>query len=312
MIEFSTFKNIKSNKPQLHSLDLSTFIKGMITPVSESAENKSDLPLWSPTIFDGTRCAENAVKITCLVFDVDDGITPFNTWQMFAREWNVIAHTSFSSRPNHHKYRIILPLARPIPADDWTRASIAANELWAKVVGRKTEITREEERAWKRAALNDVDHPLIWRRFYDRGEADQKAIKDRARIYYRFALPASSYAPTHPLAPRYYHYCDAWDGGINMTLDYSHVELPKRKIKQIDRSKPVGMREALTDPRLRMEIAILSSASINGNTARRITCPQCNRNSVWFAIDIDNTKQQWATCNHVESCGWWGSLEALA
>ncbi len=67
---------------------------------------------------------------------MDDGLSSFDSWQIWGKlGYTVAAHTSYSHTPEHHKYRIALPLLEPIPASDWPRAAIAANELWAKVVG---------------------------------------------------------------------------------------------------------------------------------------------------------------------------------
>lgn len=280
-MKFSLFENRFSREPTVMDVDLETFIQGIKNPVDMQAEDKNNLPLWSPTIFDGTRSQVNAKEITCLVYDVDDGMTPFSTWQLFS-QWVVIAHTSFSHKPHHHKYRVILPLAKPVPCSDWDLAHIAGLELWGKIVGR--------------------------------GEPDIKAIKDRARMYYRFALPSSKYAPSHPLHPRNYHNVDGWDGGDPLFLDYSHIKRPETpKAKPLEKGKTYKKSELMLNPQVRSEIASRVNASISGNVARDIICPQCNRAAVHFYIDLTGqpNPQKGAACNHKNSCGWYGRLEDL-
>ena len=280
-IKISLFNNRFDKEPTLIEVDFETFVQGMKTPVDSRAQDKNQLPLWSPTIFDGNRSQVNALEISCLVYDVDDGETPFSTWQLFC-DWWVIAHTSFSHKPQHHKYRIILPLAKPIPAADWDLAHIAALELWGKVVGR--------------------------------GEPDIKALKDRARMYYRFAIPASQNGENHPLHPINYHNVDGWDMGTPLILNYSHIKRPEApKAKPLVKGQTYKKSELMLNPAARMEIARRCNASISSNVARNITCPQCNRNSVHFYIDLTGqpNPQKGAVCNHKNSCGWYGHLEGL-
>lgn len=280
-IRFSLFENRYSRQPTVAEVDLETFFEGMKKPVNLAAEDKNNLPLWSPTIFDGNRSQSNAEELTCLVYDVDDGDTPFSTWQLFCDYW-VIAHTSFSHKPQHHKYRIILPLAKPIPAKDWDLAHIAGLELWGKVVGR--------------------------------GEPDIKALKDRARMYYRFALPKTDKAASHPLHPHNYHNVDGWDGGHPLHLDYSHIKRPEKpKARPLVKGQTYKKSELMMSPQARLEVARRCDATISGNVARKIICPQCNRASVHFYIDLtgEPNPQKTAACNHRGSCGWWGFLETL-
>ena len=281
-MKFSLFGNRFAREPSLIDVDLETFIQGMKNPVDFEARDKNNLPLWSPTLFDGTRSQVNAKEITCLVYDVDDGVTPFSTWQLFSA-WTVIAHTSFSHKPQHHKYRVILPLLKPVPCSDWDLAHVAALELWNRVVGR--------------------------------GEPDIKAIKDRARMYYRFALPASDYPTSHPLHPRNYHNVDGWDGGDPLLLDYSHIKRPEpKKAKPLEKGKTYKKSELMLNPQVREQIASRVNASISGNVARKILCPRCSRYTVHFYIDLTGqpNPQKGAACNHRgDSCGWFGHLEEL-
>jgi hypothetical protein len=280
-IRFSLFANRFSKNPTLMEVDFETFIKGMKTPVDTAAEDKNNLPLWSPTIFDGSRSQTNAQEITCLVYDVDDGDTPFSTWQLFC-DWWVIAHTSFSHKPQHHKYRIILPLQKPIPEKDWDLAHQAAFTLWGDIVGR--------------------------------GEPDIKALKDKARMYYRFAIPKSDKGLNHPLHPANYHNVDGWDMGQPLSLKYSHITRPKKKkVRQLVKGETYKKSELMMIPAARLEIARHCDASITGNVARKIICPQCNRASVHFYIDLtgEPNPQKGAVCNHKSSCGWYGFLENL-
>jgi hypothetical protein len=272
MISFSTFPNRYAKKPKLQSFALDTFVQGMTAPVSTNTIIKDDLPLWSPTVFQGNRCQSNAQYISCLVFDVDDGETSFDTWKLF-HIWDVIAHTSFSHSDEHAKYRIILPLEKPIPVCDWNKA-------------------------WRRA----ID---IWVFVGCQGMPDMKALKDPARMYYRYALPKNKSGIHQAVSEKGFH---------RLKLDYSKIELPKPKqVKQRPHNTTMTVSEAIMDTRLRDAIANRAGGVIAGNRAHHITCPRCSQSSAYFFIDIEfhgNPMKGWQ-CNHKNSCGGFGNLAEL-
>ena len=157
MTTLSLFRTLWDTQTHHCEVTEARALEYLTTPRKTTAKNK--LPLWSPTEFTpgSTRLGANAVAIHWLVFDMDDGLSSFDSWQIWGKlGYTVAAHTSYSHTPEHHKYRIALPLLEPIPAIDWPRAAIAANELWAKVVGV--------------------------------GVPDSSALNDRARAYYQYGF----------------------------------------------------------------------------------------------------------------------------
>jgi hypothetical protein len=277
---FSTFKHCKDNKAKNHTVDLVTLAKGLLMPMGNKKwESKQELPAWSPTIFqNGQRMGQYANIISMVVFDMDDGLAPFDSWRLF-HEWTVLAHTSFSHKPQHHKYRIILPLETPLPAEDWDRISVAMLELWSAVVGR--------------------------------GIPDEKARKDKARIYYRFAIPNAT--GTGPMNVEEYHQTAFHSSGRFLNLDYSHVKIENPKPKpiqaQVYQNGKAAMSEMMMDPRFRLGMANQLGAKIQGNEARYMLCPGCGRNSMHFSIDPNiSNSYKWPHCNHENSCGWYGNF----
>lgn len=266
-------------KPTIMTLD--SFAAWLTTTKGKHTDKKS-LPLWSPTVFSSEyRSKSGAQEITCLVYDIDDGISPFDTWRLFA-SYYVIAHTSFSHKPNYHKYRIVLPLAKPIPVADWSRAYQAAQNLWDSVVGK--------------------------------GTPDQSALHDAARVYFRFALPvnAEGIADAHPMATHHWHKCAVHKANL-LDLDYTHIEIkeikPEPKFVRKYSNGKGSLRDAFEDMRVRRAIAVQVSAQIQNNEARHIKCPKCNRQSVHFSIDLQMPgSTKFPTCNHVNSCGFWGQF----
>lgn len=79
--------------------------------------DKSVSPLWSPITYrEGGRKAALADKVYALVFDFDNGRPPFHagdTGLLFA--W----HTTHSHTRSKPKWRLVLPLSEPVPAQEW-------------------------------------------------------------------------------------------------------------------------------------------------------------------------------------------------
>ncbi|MDP6940361.1 MAG: hypothetical protein QF848_16210, partial [Planctomycetota bacterium] len=70
------------------------------------------------------------------------------------------------------------------------------------------------------------------------------------------------------------------------------------------------VRERLrTLPGARLELGKALGGTLSGERVHGITCPNCGRPDVWFIVDPE-TKTS-ASCNHQNSCGWWGSLYDL-
>ena len=232
MFEYSItlFDNIHQRSGRSITMDVDKICQGLSTPIHTSIEDKSRLPLWSPTTFDGTRSTKNAQSISMLVYDMDDGDSSFDVWCLFAqRGWTTIAHTSASHSPNHHKYRVIIPLVSPLPKSDWDRVWRASFELWMDVVGI--------------------------------GVPDTKAIKDLARVYFRYGWTRDSklemddgskvWPQSHPCSPAQYHRSGYWIGRP-LELKYDHIQLPKPKPRpKFDRTKSQSLDSAMMDPQLR-------------------------------------------------------------
>jgi len=290
--KLSTFKSLTNTKSTTIEADFNELCKSFTTPWKRTAvKDKKDLPLWSPTTFkNGRRSGKNAEYIYFLVFDIDDGLTPFSTWRLFY-QWDVIAHTSFSHRPHHHKYRIILPLKKPVPAQHWDRASQAGNDLWNEVVGR--------------------------------GEPDQSALHDRARAFFRYGIPHSeTYVMAHhPMAPLDYHQT-AWSVGQKgpLELEYEHIRVKERRKETVVsyktpkkyRNGKAAMNEVMLTSPFRLAMASKLGGNIQGNEVRYITCPGCGQNSVHYSIDLGlPCSTKWPQCNHKNKCAWWGKFEDL-
>lgn len=81
---------------------------------------KRDLRLWSPTLYEpgAKRGSEGVRHLSCLVLDYDDG-TPTRVASATWAPWLHIVHSTWSYTDEHPKFRLVLPLATPVAADDW-------------------------------------------------------------------------------------------------------------------------------------------------------------------------------------------------
>tara|TARA_R110000823_G_scaffold114247_1_gene236379 strand:- start:494 stop:1345 length:852 start_codon:yes stop_codon:yes gene_type:complete len=275
-INLSTFTGTKDNKPRKITENIDNITKALLYPIP-NIKSKGELPMWSPTIFKGTRSGANAIHVSFLVYDIDDGLAPIDAWRLFT-DTAVICHSSWSHAPHWHKYRIIIPLANPVPAEYWHIAHVAALEYWDLVVGR--------------------------------GAPDMKALKDVARCYYRYSVPDS--LDISPKTPREYHQTHAHIEAPLLFLDYSHIKIEEKKQYKPQKTQKICMSEVMINPVFRSAAADKLGSKVVGNTARYITCPLCKRDSVYFSINLDMPNaQKWPKCNHENSCSWWGNFESL-
>lgn len=89
--------------------------------VEARKEAKRDLRLWSPAVYreDAVeRGSEGVTHVSCLVLDYDAGARIPEATAPFADYFHLL-HTTWSHTPAHPKFRLILPLAVPVPAGQW-------------------------------------------------------------------------------------------------------------------------------------------------------------------------------------------------
>jgi len=245
----------------------------IIRPASWSKPpKKKDLLCWSPARYASgqLRAKSNVISVSCLVYDIDDG-APFDMHNLFS-DYRYYAHSTFSHKPEAPKWRLILPLKRPVPGAEWRRAWRAGKEIFQSRTG---------------CEIDGV-------------------CSDASRLYYIGTREALEFSNLH--------------NGKYLKLDYSHIPEKEEKPKQIQKTyqkavyaynedKAVYM-SLKTDPEARRRAAEALGAKISEDgIARGMICPSCGREDLWFAIDP--TQKSSATCNHLNSCGYFINLYDL-
>jgi predicted RNA-binding Zn-ribbon protein involved in translation (DUF1610 family) len=114
----SLFPNALSKTPKSLELSLDQLARSLTRfRLYPNLTDKKMLPAWSPARFQSgtTRSAQNVIDLSCLVLDLD---TPPFRPEPWASYW-YIRHSTWSHTEAHPRQRLILPLAKPLPAAKW-------------------------------------------------------------------------------------------------------------------------------------------------------------------------------------------------
>lgn len=87
---------------------------------AEARWQKASLPAWCPATFEGTRKKSHTKYVTAYVIDVDGGAGLDAAARLLPGKMCGL-HTSWSHTELNPKFRVVFPLARPIPARHWKK-----------------------------------------------------------------------------------------------------------------------------------------------------------------------------------------------
>ena len=168
-LDISFFDDRSDNEPKEGRLSRADFAALLTTHTARPAK---DGAAWAPATFNGKRAKANARQVCALVLDYDGGAAPLDAVRpLDERGVCYILHTTHSHTPDAPKFRVVIPLARPVSAEVWPDF-------------------------YPRAA-----------RFFGQGKTDEKC-KDASRLYFlpshpknREADAFSFYFPGEPLDP---------------------------------------------------------------------------------------------------------------
>lgn len=247
-----------------------------------SAFEKARCPGWQPVrLTTPYRRKENVREVSCLVLDLDDGAEPEEAAARFA-EWPHLWHTTWGSKPDAPKARLVIPLAAPCPARWFPR-------LWAwgqrRVGGAADEQSKDASRYFYLPAVGPAGDcrfgvgtgagPLDLRPWEDLPEtAEERAM----RLYQERERNRP------PLAP-----------------------MPGRE----DRFRTRTLNH---DPEARAALGLrlggrLVSRDGGARYIEGVTCPRCGRRDVWWPLVPAPVPK--AMCAHMRTCGWMDWLDRL-
>jgi len=250
--------------------------------------SKRRAPCWSPVLYaeGASRGLPGVLEVHALVLDFDTG-QPLDQALEAWSDLELVAHTSWSHSEEVPKFRLVLPLARPVPAEAWaslyrwilqTRAGgadprcIDASRLFfLPCTGRGGPHLAQHHAG---EILDLLDQAL------------ELAEDDRKSREYRQGL-AERRAAERRVAP---------DGASS------------------DRLEKIARWRANNDPEARERLGELLGGHVverrGGRIVAGVRCPSCGRPDVWWPITPDNIVS--ALCAHRNSCGWMDTLFNLA
>ena len=239
------------------------------------SRHKTTIPAWSPTVYKpgATRASANVLSLSCLVLDYDEDVA-LDAIQRIWADWFYIAHTSWSHEINAPRYRWVIPLASPVPAEAWERG-------WA----------------WAKKMDRTID----------------RSCKNKDRIYFIPAVKSKA-APRWTYVNRAEHWLDLngehvpkipKPRPVGRIGPRPPITVPAGEAERVARFRMDR------DPATRRRVAQSANAQIRGSgadeRATHVRCPGCGRLSVWWYIDPG--RKRTASCNHIgNSCGWYGRL----
>jgi putative DNA primase/helicase len=117
LLSIALFRNKEAREPKPGSVSWEEMCE-QLTRFRERATK--DGALWSPTQYRAgtTRGKANVEWVDGLTLDFDDG----THWSELEESHHGLArclHTSFSHTPEHPRWRVVFPLARPVSAEEW-------------------------------------------------------------------------------------------------------------------------------------------------------------------------------------------------
>jgi hypothetical protein len=245
-------------------------------PIQSEATDKRRLPCWAPTqIRPATACTAPGIEaLSLLVLDIDSGIGIADALDRCA-PFTVAAHTSWSHRPGQPRFRLVLPLAQPIPVERWKSAwSIAVEALGLPADPKCCNANRRY---------------LLPARSGPSAAHEAHAHTTALALDLLPLLPAAeAHAQLHPPL---------------RTLAVPH-----------HRAERATRRRLATEPEARRQLADALGAQVRGDgpgeRADHVHCPNCGRPSVWFLLAPERASR--ARCRHLNSCGWTGPVTDLA
>jgi hypothetical protein len=271
-LNLSVFDHARDAAPKPRTCTVEALVQALTRFPVIGATNKLDLPAWSPARFSPgrTRSADAVVDLSCMVLDHDAGDpdAALDAWSGLI----AVAHSTWSHTEDAPRFRVVLPLARPIPANRWSAA-------------------------WSWAS--------------ERGPEADRSCKDASRLYFRPAVPSRD-APRFarvqrgdlldllPLLPEA-------TAPASTRTERSTLGVPARLRQHavvVRLSRDPWSRE-----RVAAELGATVSGDGDRRRASGVACPACARASVWFYLAP--SRQHRARCNHRNSCGWVGGLDEL-
>lgn len=241
----STFDNAWDKQPKGRVVTLGALVRALLT-VREFPDvtDKRALPAWSPARFIGeTRRAIDVVDLSCLVLDLDGGDVGVvsNTWSNVLH----VLHSTWSHTHEAPRFRLVVPLAKPVPVASW-----GAAWAWATARTPTADLAcKDPSRLYFRPAVRSVEQPYF-ARLVDGPLLD---------VLPCLVPPASRERPPA-----------------------TRASVPARQLEPVVRRRLAS--DPGTRERVAVELGAPIVGVGEGRRAEHIACPLCGRPSAWFLV----------------------------
>jgi hypothetical protein len=113
------------------SAPFSSLVAHIRHEANHGAGAKKNAPLWAPIASQGNAYDHDVSSLTALVLDYDAGSLDLQTAALQLQESGLafLLHESPSATPTHHKWRLVLPLSKPVLPAQWNQLYLAAARL---------------------------------------------------------------------------------------------------------------------------------------------------------------------------------------
>lgn len=290
-LHVSFFHHARDNRPVRRNLPWSALLATLqrFRPMSGGDEAKRRAPCWSPANYvpGTTRAIANVIEVSALVLDFDSGLPMDEALVPWAGH-ELLLYTSWRHKPEHPKYRLVLPLAAPVAGAQWTA-------LYLDILAQQAP------------------------------QADRKC-QDPSRIFFLPAVGAGGPHQVLHQAGAFLDLADRAElTSARHALEEQAARRPAQREAAIYRHRPPRREDSAqredrarhllsTDPGAREQIGLrLGGRCVQrarGPVIEGVACPQCGRPSVWWPLSPSSVRS--ALCEHRNTCGWMGSLFDLA
>ena len=259
---------------ELVELDLMELDSFLTTPVP--APGKYACPYYvGGALRDGRRALAAVQRMSVLSLDVEGGPTLQDAHEAF-QPFHHVVYTSWRHAPQAHRFRLVLPLVRDVSSE-------AYRVLWAWAAARMGSGVDPQAKDPSRALFLPVVKP------------------DGSRALTRVWSEAPPLDPAPILEDH---------RGLETKTRPRPVKTPTRRTSvPEDQARRLARHRLRTDRGTRERAAAWLDAQVRGSRAEGVTCPSCGRPSAWFYLEPG--AKSTASCNHLNSCGWWGHLDEL-
>lgn len=244
---------------------------------------------FAPVVYkDNRRLKEKVEYLTMMVWDIDSGKTSYDDVLGFLTQHDFvfIMHTSYSHTPEHHKFRVIFPLVKPIPTAYHEGMELVATQIFVRQFD---DFPDCQAIGNKNCTYNCAYLTPHYRADWNEGKEGSKMLDIFDKVQEEFEKIQRRKS------------IDKLNNAFNSTYNRSaHIcHFDDRTMRVASLNADIGARE---------KFALFLGARKRGAYWEKWTCPSCGkRDATSF-----HEKHGRAFCNHKNKCGSSWLLPELA